>query len=73
MVDRKRELSIPIELFSEIQRQVEKTQFRNVDEYATFILEEATYYADESNQDLSVVTDEEIKTRLKSLGYLEDE
>jgi hypothetical protein len=72
MTDNSAQLSIPEYLFSTIQSRTEATHFESPDEYAAFVLEEVVHYTDEVESSDTTVDEEELKTRLKSLGYLEE-
>ncbi|GAJ06234.1 unnamed protein product, partial [marine sediment metagenome] len=60
-------------LYGRIEERVKATDFRSVDEYVTFVLEEVLKEDDEQEGEkaFSKEDEEEIKQRLKSLGYLD--
>jgi len=65
----KKEVLIPEELYKKIQQQLNIYGFKTVDEYVEFVLTEAV--KEESEISYSEDEEEEVKERLKSLGYLE--
>ena len=65
-----RKVSLPGELFSRIAERIVGSDFRSVDEYVVFVLEEVLRGdAEDESGDLSPEEDEEIRRRLTSLGY----
>ncbi len=62
-------VSLPMPLIEEIRRNIEGTGVHSVSEYVTFILRQIFSSPDKS-QILDKKTEEEIKERLKNLGYL---
>jgi len=67
--EQKNAVFIPDDLFEMIGERVNDTEFNSVDEYVIFVLEEVL--KDEEEQALSKEDEEEVKKRLKALGYLE--
>ena len=70
---KKRNVSLPVELYGRIEARVKATEFSSVDEYVTFILEEVL--KGEGGEPEAIFTkeeEEEVKKRLKALGYLDD-
>ena len=71
MGEEKVAIEIPRRLYEQIKKQVEESggEFRSVEEYVVFVLEEILREEEEE----SVFTpeeEEEIKRRLRALGYL---
>jgi Arc/MetJ-type ribon-helix-helix transcriptional regulator len=60
-------LRIPKDLFEEISRRINGTGFKSVSEYVAFVLEEAV---SEEEEVYSAEEEEEVKERLRGLGYL---
>jgi len=69
--EEKRAVSLPAELYSKIEERVNTTDFSSVEEYVTFILEEVIKEENEEEKAFSKEDEEEVKKRLKALGYLE--
>jgi len=65
---------LPAELYGRIVERVRATEFRSVEEYVTFVLEEVLGGEEESEKEeptFSEEEEEEVKKRLRALGYLE--
>jgi len=69
--EEKRTLLLPAELHGRIEERVKATGFGSVYEYVIFILEEALKEEGKEENPLSKEEEEEIKKRLRALGYLE--
>ena len=66
-------VNIPIELYNKIQNRVRSTEFKTIDEYVTYILEEVLKQID-SEEHVAEYTEEDeekVKERLRALGYLD--
>jgi len=70
MNEERKAVSLPAELYARVERQVAGTEFRSVDEYVVFVLEEVLK-EEEPEAAFSKEDEEEVKKRLKSLGYLD--
>jgi len=68
-----RAILLAAKLYGRIEERVKATDFRSVDEYVTFVLEEVLKEDDEQEGEkaFSKEDEEEVKQRLKSLGYLD--
>jgi Arc/MetJ-type ribon-helix-helix transcriptional regulator len=63
---------IPAELYDAIDQRVKETEFNSVEEYVTFVLEEVLKDDDEEDEiAFSPEDEEEVKKRLRALGYLD--
>jgi len=71
-MSRKVPMNISKELVDEIQRRVEESggEFKTVEEYIEFVLTELLR-EDEPEQAYTLEEEEEIKERLRALGYIE--
>jgi hypothetical protein len=68
-------IKISKELYERVQNRVKMSndEFKNVEDYVTFLLTEVVSEADTQNTDANAYTkeeEEEIKGRLKNLGYI---
>ena len=72
MSQEKKNVSIPAELYDDIDQRVKETEFNSVEEYVTFVLEEVLK-DDEDDEEIafSPEDEEEVKKRLRALGYLD--
>lgn len=59
------------ELYGRIEERVKETGFGSVDEYVTFVLEEVLKEEGEGETAFSKEEEEEVKKRLRALGYLD--
>ena len=67
-----RALSLPAELYGRIEERVKATGFGSVDEYVIFVLEEVVKEeGEEEGRTFSKEEEEEVKKRLRALGYLD--
>ena len=64
-------VEVPKRVLSRIERRVEHTDFDSTSAYVTFVLEEvlASVEADDLN---NAVDEDEVRDRLRSLGYLDE-
>ena len=60
-------VSLPAELYSRIEERAKSTGFNSIDDYVVFILEEVI--KDEGEVVISKEDEEEVKRRLRALGY----
>ena len=67
----KKNVPIPTELYDAIDQRVRETEFNSVEEYVTFVLEEVLKDDDEEEIAFSPEDEEEVKKRLRALGYLD--
>ena len=63
---------LPAELYDRVRKRVEATGFASVDEYVVFVLSEVLREDEDEEIALSEEQEEEVKKRLKSLGYLDE-
>ena len=70
MTEEKKTVSLPAELYGKIEQRIVGTEFDSVDEYVNFVLEEVLK-EEESETSFSKDDEEEVKKRLKDLGYLD--
>ena len=65
-------VSLSTELYGRIEERARDTGFGSVDEYVTFVLEEVLKEeGEETEVAFSKEEEEEVKKRLRSLGYLD--
>ena len=70
MTEEKKTVSLPAELYGKIEQRIVGTEFDSVDEYVNFVLAEV-FKEEEAETSFSKEDEEEVKRRLKSLGYLD--
>jgi len=66
----RRAVLLSAELYNQIEERVKAANFGSVEEYVTFVLEEVVKEEQESEGAFSKEEEEEVKRRLKGLGYL---
>lgn len=73
-VENQRQLDLPERIVSRIEDRLPRTEFDTPEEYITFVLEEVLYRVEEETEgdDFEPVDEDEVKSRLKSLGYLNE-
>ena len=70
--EEKKALFLPAELDGRIGERVKATGFGSVDEYVIFVLEEVLKEeGEEGDRAFSKEDEEEVKNRLRALGYLD--
>ena len=62
-------ISLPMPLINKIKKRIEGTGMNSISAYVAFVLRQI-FSSSESKEVLSKEDEEEIKRRLKSLGYL---
>ena len=69
----KKAVFLPIELYGRIEERVRATEFESVEEYVTYVMEEILREDVEEEEEpaFSEAEEEEVKKRLRALGYLE--
>jgi len=70
MKEERKTVSLPAELYGKIEQRIAGTEFDSVDEYVNFVLAEV-FKEEEAETSFSKEDEEEVKRRLKSLGYLD--
>jgi len=65
-------VSIPASVYKQLERRVSVTEFDSVDAYVTFVLEELLVNLETTDDAESAVGEEEMKSRLRALGYLDE-
>ncbi len=67
-----KDVRLPPELYGRIEKRVKDAGFSSVDKYVIFVLEEVLKgEVDEEETSFSEEDEEEVKKRLKTLGYLD--
>jgi hypothetical protein len=71
--EEKKAVFLPADIYLRLEERVRATEFTSVEEYVTFVMEEILREDEEKKEELvySEAEEEEIKKRLRALGYLE--
>lgn len=64
-------IKIPKKLLGKIEERIKGTEFKSVDEYTTFVLEEVVKDEEEPEEVFSKEDEQKVKERLRALGYLD--
>lgn len=74
MQEETRSLELPQRIVERIENRLPRTEWDTPNEYVTFVLEEVLYHVEQATEDddFEPVDEEEVKNRLKSLGYLNE-
>jgi len=71
MKEEKKAVLLPAELYDRIEERAKATGFGSVEEYVSFVLEEVLKDEEEEGKAFSPEEEEEVKKRLRALGYLD--
>ncbi len=71
MKEKKKIVYLPDQLYSKIEQRILNTEFCSVDGYVAFVLEEVLKEVEEEGKTLSKEEEEEVKKRLREVGYLD--
>jgi Arc/MetJ-type ribon-helix-helix transcriptional regulator len=66
-----RTVNLPTEIYKRVKDRAEAANFESVDEYVIFVLSEVLKGDDEYEESAIDSEQEEVKKRLKALGYLD--
>jgi hypothetical protein len=67
-------VDLPDRIVERVEARLPRTEFDDVAEYVTFVMEEVLYRVEKETEDddFEAVDEDEVKDRLKSLGYLNE-
>jgi hypothetical protein len=67
-------LEIPERIVDRVNDRLPRTEWDTPEEYITFVMEEVLYRVEQETEDddFEAVDEQEVKDRLKSLGYLDE-
>lgn len=71
MKEEKKAVLLPAELYNRVEERAKATGFGSVEEYVSFVLEEVLKEDEEAEKAFSPEEEEEVKKRLRALGYLD--
>ncbi|WP_336000339.1 hypothetical protein [Halorientalis halophila] len=68
-----RDVELPERIVERVEQRLPRTEFDSTGEYVTFVMEEVLYRVEQEteDEDFEEVDEDEVKDRLKSLGYLD--
>lgn len=69
-----RSIDLPERIVSRVEARLPRTEWDDPAEYITYVMEEVLYRVEEETEDddFEPVDEQEVKDRLKSLGYLDE-
>jgi hypothetical protein len=69
-----RSIELPERIVTRVEDRLPRTEFDTPAEYITFVMEEVLYRVEKETEDddFEPVDEQEVKDRLKSLGYLNE-
>jgi Arc/MetJ-type ribon-helix-helix transcriptional regulator len=67
-------VELPERIVSRVEDRLPRTEFESSAEYITYVMEEVLYRVEQETDgdDFEAVDEDEVKDRLKSLGYLNE-
>lgn len=67
-------VELPSRIVSRVEARLPRTEFETSGEYITYVMEEVLYRVEKETEDddFEPIDEEEVKDRLKSLGYLNE-
>lgn len=67
-------IKLPDRIVTRVENRLPRTEFQSSSEYITFVLEEVLYQVETETEDddFEPVDEQEVKDRLRSLGYLDE-
>ena len=71
MKEERKAVLLPAELYNRVGERAKATGFGSVEEYVSFVLEEVLKEDEEAEKAFSPEEEEEVKKRLRALGYLD--
>ena len=67
-------VELPTRIVERVEERLPRTEFDSSGEYITYVMEEVLYRVEQETEDddFEEVDEDEVKDRLKSLGYLDE-
>lgn len=67
-------IELPRRIVDRVEDRLPRTEWDNPEEYITYVMNEVLYHVEKETEDddFEPVDEEEVKSRLKSLGYLNE-
>ena len=67
-------MELPARIVERVEKRLPRTEWETPEEYITFVMEEVLYRVEEETEDddFEPVDEDEVRDRLKSLGYLNE-
>ncbi len=73
-VEERQTVDLPERIVERVEQRLPRTEFDTSGEYITYVMEEVLYHVEQETEDddFEPVDEDEVKDRLKSLGYLNE-
>jgi hypothetical protein len=73
-VEEIRRIDLPERIVERVEDRLPRTEWETSEEYITYVMEEVLYRVETATEDddFEAVDEDEVKDRLKSLGYLKE-
>lgn len=74
MTEDTKAVELPARIVERVEGRLPRTEWDSPEEYITYVMEEVLYRVEQETEDddFEEVDEEEVKDRLKSLGYLDE-
>lgn len=74
MTEDTKAVELPARVVERVEGRLPRTEWDSPEEYITYVMEEVLYRVEQETEDddFEEVDEEEVKDRLKSLGYLDE-
>ncbi|EMA44798.1 hypothetical protein [Halococcus saccharolyticus] len=74
VAEKQRQVELPERIVERVEKRLPRTEFDSTPEYITYVMEEVLYRVEQETEDddFEAVDEDEVRDRLKSLGYLNE-
>lgn len=74
VAEKQRQVELPERIVDRVEKRLPRTEFDSTPEYITYVMEEVLYRVEQETEgdDFEAVDEDEVRDRLKSLGYLNE-
>ena len=74
VAEKQRQVELPERIVERVENRLPRTEFDSTPEYITYVMEEVLYRVEQETEDddFEAVDEDEVRDRLKSLGYLNE-
>jgi len=70
--EQQQSVDLPVRILDRVEARLPRTEFDSSAEYITHVMEEVLYRVEQETEDDDFEEVDEVKDRLKSLGYLDE-
>lgn len=74
VAEKQQQVELPERIVDRVENRLPRTEFDSTPEYITYVMEEVLYRVEQETEDddFEAVDENEVRDRLKSLGYLNE-